>query len=202
MSYYFVNIRGCAKYARSRRKLAKALAAKRKYARRLEAGGARWLLVAKICKLWTNTVLGSQTHLLRHKRNLTPHIPIYFCCRLGTATLRGVFAKICIPHPGRMGQLAKICNGDYPGADCENMRSAKIILSPYAPSATHDFPPKDTFSALFFFLHTAFKLALYSGAFSLFEFHRCRSAPKQGCGCGPCCRDGGVPGRATRAQMC
>ena len=44
--------------------------------------------------------------------------------------LRGVFAKICIPHPGRMGQLAKICTGDCPGADCENMRNAKIITIP------------------------------------------------------------------------
>ena len=35
------------------------------------------------------------------------------------------------PHPGRMGQLAKLCTGDHPGADCENMRSAKIILSLY-----------------------------------------------------------------------
>eukprot|EP00964_Phaeocystis_antarctica_P052064 scaffold30444_cov82-Phaeocystis_antarctica.AAC.2 len=34
-------------------------------------------------------------------------------------------------------QLAKICAGDYPGADCENMRSAKIILSPYVQSTTH-----------------------------------------------------------------
>ena len=34
-------------------------------------GGA---MVAKICKLCTVTnVLGSQTHLLRHKRKLTPH---------------------------------------------------------------------------------------------------------------------------------
>ena len=47
-------------------------------------GGA---MVAKICKLCTvtNTVLGSQTHLLRHKRKLTPHT-ISFCCRLGAAT--------------------------------------------------------------------------------------------------------------------
>ena len=33
-------------------------------------------------------------------------------------------AKICIPHPGRMGQLAKICNGDY------RERIAKICAPP------------------------------------------------------------------------
>ena len=31
------------------------------------------------------TVLGSQTHLLRHKRKSTPHTNL-FCCRLGAAT--------------------------------------------------------------------------------------------------------------------
>ena len=45
--------------------------------------------------------------------------------------ITGRVYEICIPHPGRIGQLAKICTGDYPGADCENMHSAKIILSPY-----------------------------------------------------------------------
>jgi hypothetical protein len=44
----------------------------------------------------------------------------------------------CIPLalPRRMGQLANNALETYPGADCENMRAAKTILSPYAHSHT------------------------------------------------------------------
>ena len=59
-----------------------------------------------------------------------------WCWWAAVFRLQGVlFAKICIPHTSaesRMDQLAKICTGDHRGADCKNMRSAKIILSPYA----------------------------------------------------------------------
>ena len=48
------------------------------------------------------------------------------------ASIRGVFAQICIPHPGRMGQLAKICNGEPPGSGkgLWRERIAKICAPP------------------------------------------------------------------------
>ena len=69
------------------------------------------------------------------------------CVTLGFSCYGSCLAKICTPpsprkkgvvEPRGLCQLAKICTGYYPGADCENMRSAKIILSPYAVWLTYD----------------------------------------------------------------
>ena len=51
--------------------------------------------------------------------------------------LRGVFAKICTPHPGRMGQLAKICTGEPTREQIAKICAPpKSILSPYEEITT------------------------------------------------------------------
>ena len=53
---------------------------------------------------------------------------------VGRVSCYGACLRKCAsptPAPRQNRPNAKICTGDYPGADCENMHSAKIILSPY-----------------------------------------------------------------------
>ena len=157
------------KYARSRRKNAKAARASENMHAARRCGGCENMQTV------TNTLLrsrGSQTHLLtqeRQSRVLYPPI----ARRLGAATFhtRGNFVAAAVdsttpycriripprlpPRPrlprlplvelygacsrkfafltrAEWANLRKYALENHPGADCENVRSAKIILSSYA----------------------------------------------------------------------
>eukprot|EP00964_Phaeocystis_antarctica_P053986 scaffold31714_cov38-Phaeocystis_antarctica.AAC.2 len=131
------------KYARSRRKLAKAgRPSENMHAARRRDGCENMQTV-------TNTT----------RDNRVP-IPILFCsppvasliasfqCAKTCVSYKGFRQRVLVgrvscygaclrkcasptPAPRQNRPNAKICTGDYPGADCENMHSAKIILSPY-----------------------------------------------------------------------
>ena len=106
----------------------------------------RGAMVAKICKLYvTNTVLGSQTHLLRHKRKSTPHLFIFCfaappklaCSRnLGKSawavalyTFRLSCYGSCLqkfasrPSPRAELWIYGVCSNFY-GPTCENLHNA------------------------------------------------------------------------------
>ena len=58
------------------------------------------------------------------------------CRTLGFSTVKAVwvvFAKMCILHPAEWANLRKYALQTYPGADCENMRAAKITYYPRMP---------------------------------------------------------------------
>ena len=128
--------------------------AKRKYARRPEA---RWLRKYANCDKYRSTRFTNSPPQTRDNR--VP-IPILFCsppvasliasfqCAKTCVSYKGFRQRVLVgrvscygaclrkcasptPAPRQNRPNAKICTGDYPGADCENMHSAKIILSPH-----------------------------------------------------------------------